>query len=102
MEPGVVRHLQKLAIEGLRSDAGEYRMDDVEIEGSKHSPPRAPEVPAAVQGYCEYMNANWHETVPFHLAAYSMWRMNWIHPFADGNGRTSRALSYLILLIKLG
>jgi len=24
-----------------------------------------------------------------------MWRLNWIHPFADGNGRTSRAVSYL-------
>lgn len=27
--------------------------------------------------------------------------MNWIHPFADGNGRTSRIVSYLILSIKL-
>ena len=28
-----------------------------------------------------------------------MWKINWIHPFADGNGRTSRALSYMILSI---
>ncbi len=31
-----------------------------------------------------------------------MWRINWIHPFAGGNGRTSRAVSYLVLLAKLG
>jgi len=31
-----------------------------------------------------------------------MWRLNWIHPFSDGNGRTSRALSYAVLCIKLG
>jgi Fic family protein len=31
-----------------------------------------------------------------------MWRLNWIHPFTDGNGRTSRALSYALLNIKLG
>jgi Fic family protein len=31
-----------------------------------------------------------------------MWRLNWIHPFSDGNGRTSRALSYALLGIKLG
>jgi Fic family protein len=31
-----------------------------------------------------------------------MWRLNWIHPFTDGNGRTSRALSYALLSIKLG
>jgi len=28
-----------------------------------------------------------------------MWRLNWIHPFEDGNGRTSRAISYLVLCI---
>jgi Fic family protein len=37
-----------------------------------------------------------------HLAAYVMWRLNWIHPFDDGNGRTSRAVSYLIMCMKLG
>ena len=31
-----------------------------------------------------------------------MWRLNWIHPFADGNGRTSRAVSYLVLCVRLG
>jgi len=29
-----------------------------------------------------------------------MWRLNWIHPFADGNGRTSRILSYVVLSIR--
>jgi Fic family protein len=31
-----------------------------------------------------------------------MWRLNWIHPFTDGNGRTSRAVSYLVLCLRLG
>jgi len=30
-----------------------------------------------------------------------MWRINWIHPFDDGNGRTARAASYLVLSVKL-
>ena len=30
-----------------------------------------------------------------------MWRLNWIHPFADGNGRTSRTASYIVLCAKL-
>jgi Fic family protein len=30
-----------------------------------------------------------------------LWRINWIHPFADGNGRTARAVSYILLSIKL-
>lgn len=31
-----------------------------------------------------------------------MWRINWIHPFDDGNGRTARATAYLTLCTKLG
>jgi len=31
-----------------------------------------------------------------------MWRLNWIHPLGDGNGRTSRMVSYLVLSVKLG
>jgi Fic family protein len=31
-----------------------------------------------------------------------MWRLNWIHPFADGNGRTSRIVSYVVLSVKSG
>ena len=51
---------------------------------------------------CDYVNDNWHERTAFHLSAFVMWRLNWIHPFSDGNGRTSRALSYLLLCLKLG
>lgn len=36
------------------------------------------------------------------LSAYLMWRVNWIHPFMGGNGRTSRAVSYLALCARLG
>ena len=45
---------------------------------------------------------NWSARSPIHLSAYVMWRLNWIHPFFGGNGRTSRAVSYLVLLAKLG
>ncbi len=51
---------------------------------------------------CEYVNDNLHVQTAFHLAAYVMWRHNWIHPFADGNGRTSRVLSYVVLSIVTG
>jgi Fic family protein len=50
---------------------------------------------------CDYVQTNWNAT-PVHLAAYLMWRINWIHPFFGGNGRTSRAVSYLILCARLG
>ena len=31
-----------------------------------------------------------------------MWRLNWIHPFEAGNGRTSRASSYIVLCLRIG
>jgi Fic family protein len=31
-----------------------------------------------------------------------MWRLNWIHPYPDGNGRTSRSVSYHIVNVATG
>src|ERR1700691_2453032 len=47
------------------------------------------------------VNEHWEESNAIHLAAYILWKLNWIHPFADGNGRTARAVSYAVLCIKL-
>lgn len=56
-----------------------------------------------IQSLCEYVNSNWETKSAAHLAAYVLWKMNWIHPhpFADGNGRTARAVSYVVLSAKL-
>jgi Fic family protein len=59
-------------------------------------------VPSLVEELCDYVNDNWESSTPIHLAAYVMWRLNWIRPFADGNGRTSRILSYVVLSIRSG
>lgn len=50
---------------------------------------------------CEYVNSNWKKPA-LHLAAYLMWRLNWIHPFFGGNGRTARGVAYLIMCARLG
>jgi Fic family protein len=36
------------------------------------------------------------------LAAYALWRLNWIHPFVEGNGRTARAACYYLICLKHG
>ena len=50
---------------------------------------------------CAYVNERWEDRSAIHLAAYVLWRMNWIYPFADGNGRTARATAYVVLSAKL-
>ena len=39
---------------------------------------------------------------PTYLAAYALWRLNWIHPFVEGNGRTARAACYYLICMKHG
>jgi Fic family protein len=59
-------------------------------------------VAAFVEEMCDYVNEKWSQQTAIHLASYAMWRLNWIHPFDDGNGRTSRMLSYVILCVRSG
>jgi Fic family protein len=98
----LILSLHREALQGISAYAGNWRPGDVEIQHSKHEPPGAHLVPELVEDMCDYVNDNWSNSSPIHLAAYVMWRLNWIHPFADGNGRTSRILSFFVLFTRLG
>jgi Fic family protein len=100
--PSHLLDLHRTALKGISSYAGNYRPANIEIGGSKHQPVGAHQVPEKVEGLCDYINENWISRKAIHLSAYVLWRLNWIHPFTDGNGRTSRAASYLILCLRLG
>ena len=100
--PSHLLTLQRTALLGLTGYAGNWRPSGIEIKGSRHTPPDAHRVPELVEDLCDYVNQKWTEKSPLHLAAYVMWKLNWIHPFTDGNGRTSRAAAYLVLCLRLG
>jgi Fic family protein len=102
LRPSLILTLQREALVGISSYAGNYRPGGVSIEGSKHAPVGAHLVPELVEDMCDYVNDHWSGSTPIHLAAYVMWRLNWIHPFADGNGRTSRIVSYVVLSVRAG
>jgi Fic family protein len=101
LRAGPILQLHKAALEGLHRLAGTFRNTPVKIGGSKHQPPHESQVADEIQMMCEYVNENWSTKSASHLAAYVLWKMNWIHPFADGNGRTARAVSYVVMSIKL-
>ena len=57
-------------------------------------------MPGLVEDLCDAVNES--DRQPIELAALVLWKLNWIHPFVDGNGRTSRAVSYLALCVRFG
>jgi Fic family protein len=89
------------ALRGIHPFAGTYRNTYAEITNSKHETAHHLDIADLMAEMCDYINSNWREKSALHLSAYIMWRLNWIHPFADGNGRTARALSYVVLSVKL-
>jgi Fic family protein len=97
LRSSLIQQLQSVAVQGIESYPGEWRMGPAKITKSKHIPPEAHLVGFLVQEMCDYVNDNWHEKTAFHLSSYVMWRLNWIHPFSDGNGRTSRTAAYIVL-----
>jgi Fic family protein len=102
LRPSLILHLHRIVLNGIDAFAGNWRPGNVEIGKSLHQPPGAHLVPELVEEMCDYVNDNWESMTAVELAAYMLWRLNWIHPFTDGNGRTARAISYVVLCVRLG
>ena len=98
----VIQELHRLALNGLSAYAGNWRPADVRIGKSSHTPPSAHLVAGLMEEMCDWVNDRWSIASPITLCAYVMWRLNWVHPFDDGNGRTSRAVAYLVLCAAVG
>ena len=96
LRPSHILMLHHRALVGIERFAGTFRNTPVEIGKSKHTPPESFFVSELVAEMCAYI-ADRRGKTPLHLSAYAMWRLNWIHPFSDGNGRTSRIISYMVL-----
>lgn len=97
----MLNKLNRAAVNGLVERPGSYRVGEMEIQNSGHRPPPPEEVDEYMDQMCEWVNDNFGRSA-LELAAYVMWRVNWIHPYSDGNGRTARAASYLITCIRAG
>ena len=102
LRPSLILDLHRIVLDGLSAYAGNYRPGAIEIGLSKHVPPAAHLVPGLIEEMCDYVTDTFKSAVPLNLCAYVMWRLNWIHPFTDGNGRTSRAVAYYVLCAKIG
>lgn len=82
----------------IPEDAGRYRRVQVMIKGSAYMPPQPFIVAKEMEDYFFWFEENKKNLHPVILAAEMHERLVTIHPFIDGNGRTSRLIMNLILL----
>jgi hypothetical protein len=96
----IVKAFNFQAITCLHTNAGEYRPCPVKV--GDYLPPDHYRVHALMDDFVNIVNRTWESTEAVALAAFVLWRLNHIHAFINGNGRTARAASYFVLCVKLG
>lgn len=98
----LVRQLHQLVVRETEKEyAGKYRDGAVMIGGSKQIPPDAVDVPRLMQELIVWFRKNEKTLHPIVLSALLHHKLVAIHPFFDGNGRTSR-LFMNITLMRIG
>lgn len=91
--------IHNLILRGIHPDeAGKFRRIQVMIQGSGHMPPAPYLVEKQMEDYFIWYERNRAALHPVVLAAEMHERLVTIHPFIDGNGRTSRLIMNMILL----
>ena len=94
-----IKSLHQLVLKNIDADtAGKYREVNVMISGAEHIPPQALQVPEQMQAFIEWYNTDARALHPVERAARVHGEFVKIHPFTDGNGRTSRLLMNLELM----
>ena len=94
----ILKALNFQAIACLHTNAGEYRPCQVVV--GTHKPPEHYRVDALMDDFINQVNRAWETTDIVVLSTFVLWRMNYIHPFINGNGRTARAACYFVLCVK--
>ncbi len=101
---GLVREIHKRLVEGVRGGAaapGEYRKIQNYVVNAVtgetvYIPPPAHDVPIMMAELVDWLNRE-QEVHPVLVSGISQFQFVHVHPFLDGNGRTSRLLSTLCL-----
>jgi Fic family protein len=93
--------LNYAAVSNIAQFGGRYRKEPIYV--GNHIPPHFKDVPDEMDRFFSVVHENWTiMTHPTTLPAYALWRLNWIHPFVEGNGRTARAACYYLICMRHG
>jgi Fic family protein len=91
--------LHKIILKNINdTDGGHYRSSNVMITGAIHIPPSGAKIQRLMNEFFEWYYENKSKLAVAELAAWVHYKIVWIHPFIDGNGRTARLLMNLLLI----
>lgn len=99
----VIKALNFHALACLHDYAGVYRPCDVTVGSgdSAYFLPSHHRVSSLMDEFVNGVNRRWESLNSVQLASFVLWKLNQIHPFVNGNGRTARAACYFVLCLKL-
>src|SRR5712691_10163735 len=92
--------LNHVAVANISQFGGRFQEEPIYV--GNHVPPHFKEVPELMDRFISTIHENWFNWTVTELAAYGLWRLNWVHPFIEGNGRTARATCYYLLCVSSG
>lgn len=94
-----IKQIHSLILKNIDDEnKGKYRTTNVIISGAEHKPPQSFEVQSKMQEFIKKYNENITKLHPIELASFVHIEFVKIHPFIDGNARTSRLLMNLELI----
>ena len=80
-------------------NSGRYRDKSVGILGSEMELPHPVELDNLMADFLDWLSKDHDDIHPIELAAQAHYKLVRIHPFIDGNGRTSRLLMNMIFMM---
>lgn len=90
LDENIVKDIHSILMENILV-GGVYRNVEVRITGAKHKPPAPSEMYYQIKEFFSNINSK-SDLNPIELAAWTHAEFVKIHPFIDGNGRTSRLI----------
>lgn len=99
LDENIVKDIHQILTENIIA-GGIYRNQEVRISGAGHIPPVGTDMYIQIKNF--YADLEWKEQVlnPIEYAAWTHAEFVRIHPFIDGNGRTSRLIMNYQLMSK--
>ena len=91
LDENKIKDIHEILTENI-IQGGIYRNTDVSITGATHTPPTPNEMYNQLKFFYEDLKINKTRMDPIELSAWTHAEFVRIHPFIDGNGRTSRLI----------